>query len=261
MNRLPPLVQQVSSSASPVASEPPVAVEFGRMQRGSRHAVPHALFVPMHYEPNYAYPLLVWLHGPGDDERQLQRIMPLVSLRNYVAIGPRATASMPGRAGSDWSQEEADIDAAEAAVFSCIDLVTERFSVAPRRVFLAGFGTGGTMAFRLGLRHPQIFAGALSLGGSFPCGQMPLARLSAARKLPLFIAHGRDAENYSVEQSCDELRLFHSAGLSVTLRQYPCGEELTTNMLSDMDRWIMELVTGIEQSSVPEEPSFGNEHN
>jgi len=33
--------------------------------------------------------------------------------------------------------------------------------------------------------------------------------------------------------------LFHAAGMSVDLRQYPCGEELTTNMLSDMDRWIM----------------------
>ena len=43
---------------------------------------PHAFFAPLHYESNYAYPLLVWLHGSGDDESQLKRIMPLVSLRN-----------------------------------------------------------------------------------------------------------------------------------------------------------------------------------
>ncbi len=261
MNRLPPLVQQGATSHAAGAFEPPVAVEFGQIQRPTRHSVPHALFVPMHYEPNYPYPLLVWLHGPGDDERQLQRIMPLISLRNYLAVGPRATANIKGRRGFEWRQHAHDIDAAETAVFNCIDLVTERFNVAPQRVFLAGFSTGGTMAFRLGLRHPQRFAGVLSLGGSFPSGNMPLARLSQARKLPLFIAHGRDAENYSVEQSCDELRLFHSAGLSVTLRQYPCGEELTTHMLSDMDRWIMEQVTGIEHTPAPEAPSFGSEHN
>lgn len=261
MNRLPPLVQQATSSQSPGAFEPPVVVEFGQIQRQARHSSPHALFVPMHYESNYAYPLLVWLHGPGDDERQLQRIMPLVSLRNYVAVGPRATANIKGRKGADWRQYEKDIDAAESAVFSCIDMVTERFNVAPHRIFLAGYSTGGTMAFRLGLRHPQRFAGVLSLGGSFPSGNMPLARLSQARKLPLFIAHGRDADNYSVDQSCDELRLFHAAGLSVTLRQYPCGDELTTHMLGDMDRWIMEHVTGVTHTPEPETSSFDNEHN
>ena len=43
----------------------------------------------MHYAPGYAYPLIVWLHGSGSDERQLQRIMPLVSMQNYVAVAPR----------------------------------------------------------------------------------------------------------------------------------------------------------------------------
>lgn len=261
MNRLPPLVQQATTSPIAGALEPPVVVEFGKIERPSRHSAPHALFVPMHYEPNYSYPLVVWLHGPGDDERQLQRIMPLISLRNYLAVGPRATANVKGRRGYEWRQSEREIDAAESAVFHCIDLVSERFNVASQRVFLAGFAGGGTMAFRLGLRHPQRFAGVLSLCGAFPSGHMPLARLSQARRLPLFIAHGRDAENYSVDQSCDELRLFHSAGLSVTLRQYPCGEELTTNMLSDMDRWMMELVTGVEHAPASEATGFDNEHN
>ena len=50
---------------------------------------PHCIFTPQHYEPNYAYPLIVWLHGPDDDQRQVNRVMPLVSLRNYTAVGPR----------------------------------------------------------------------------------------------------------------------------------------------------------------------------
>ena len=61
----------------------------------------------------------------------------------------------------------------------------------------------------------------------------------------MFIAQGRDSEAYPVERTCEELRLFHVAGLCVTLRQYPCGDELNTQMLQDMDRWMMEIVTGI----------------
>jgi hypothetical protein len=34
----------------------------------------------------------------------------------------------------------------------------------------------------------------------------------------------------------------HAAGCTVALRQYPCGDELTTTMLSDLDRWMMAIV-------------------
>jgi phospholipase/carboxylesterase len=253
MNRLSPSVLPVNSSYAGGSADPPVSLELGAIERRSGHATPHALFVPMHYEPNYAYPLVVWLHGPGDDERQLQRVMPLISLRNYLAVAPRATSPRRAGRGNTWCQHEADIECAEAAVFNTIDLVSGRFNVAPRRVFIAGLAEGGTMAFRLALRNPASFAGVLSLGGSFPDGLMPLARLSSVRSLPLFIAQGRDSQRYTVDRTCEELRLFHAAGLAVTLRQYPCGDELTTHILADMDRWIMQLVTGIEH--VPEEKS------
>ena len=44
------------------------------------------LFVPMHYEPNYSYPLIVWLHGDGRDQNEMLKYMPSVSTRNYVAL-------------------------------------------------------------------------------------------------------------------------------------------------------------------------------
>ena len=82
----------------------------------------HTLFVPLHYEPNYAYPLVVWLHGPGDDERQLLRVMPLVSMRNYVAVGPRGTSAMEeDKAGYRWEQSEHGIADAEHFVFQAIE--------------------------------------------------------------------------------------------------------------------------------------------
>ena len=71
----------------------------------------------------------------------------------------------------------------------------------------------------------------------------------AARRLPAFLALGRDSEVYGPDKACDDLRLLHTAGVSVTLRQYPCGHELTTQMLRDVDRWIMEQIT------MPPEPT------
>jgi phospholipase/carboxylesterase len=249
MNRIQ--FRSSSNSADEQASSLYQARIMCREERGSRHAI----FVPMHYERNYAYPLLIWLHGPRDDERQLQRIMPLVSLRNYVAIAPRSTHA--GRSSEErnvcWTQDEAGIVRAEQAVYACVEQAQARFHVDPRRIFLAGLQDGGTMALRIGLRAPHRFAGLLTIGGPFPRGNSPLLHLDEVRRLPLFIANGRDAALYPVDTACDELRLFHAAGLNVTLRQYPCGDELTTRMLHDMDGWIMEQVTG--QSAASQEPA------
>jgi len=197
----------------------------------------------MHYEPNYAYPLLVWLHGENADESQLQRIMPLVSMRNYVAIAPRGNRQLPG-CGFGWDDTDGSQTEAETRTFDSIEAACNKFNVARHRIFLAGLESAGTLAFQIALRHPDRLAGVLSLGGPFPINQTPFTRLSEARSLPLFIAQGRESERYPIDRTCEELRLFHAASLSVTLRQYPCGDEVYSQMLRDMDHWMMEIVTG-----------------
>ena len=46
------------------------------------------------------------------------------------------------------------------------------------------------------------------------------------------------ASGFRINRASDD-----AAGLSVTLRQYPCGDELLTNMLVDTNSWLMGLVT------------------
>ncbi|MCU0958817.1 MAG: alpha/beta hydrolase-fold protein [Pirellulaceae bacterium] len=206
-----------------------------------------AVFAPLHYERNYAYPLVVWLHGPGQDERQLLRIMPEVSMRNYVAVaprGPQARGAVRG-AGYGWSLDDDLLVAIENAVFGSIDTACARYHIARHRIFLVGHERGGTLAFWLGMRHPRKFAGVASLCGPFPSGRAPLAHFDEAREVPVFLAHGRHSESYPVETACAELRLFHAAGMNVTLRQYPGGDDLHPQMLRDVNAWLMEQVTGM----------------
>jgi phospholipase/carboxylesterase len=237
-------------SAQPAAYQPPVSPTFeiqsGLFSTSAKDTV-HTVFAPLHYEQGYAYPLLVWLHGPGNDERQLTRIMPLVSMRNYVAVAPRGTPQkLAGDSSAEaygWSHSDEQVQEAEQRIFDSIDLVGRKYNVAPRRVFLAGFDAGGTMAFRVAMHHPYRFAGVISLGGAFPTGRTPLARLGEARQLGVFLAAGRRSSAYGEAEVCSDLRLLHTAGVSITLRLYPCGQELSPQMLSDVDRWIIEQIT------------------
>ena len=209
---------------------------------------PHAIFVPMHYEPGYAYPLVVWLHGSTGNEHQLRKVMPLVSVRNYVAIAPRASsAERRRREAFRWRQTSDAIEEADARVFDCIAIAERRFNIHRRRVFLAGFGSGGTMAMRIAWSNPGRFAGVASIGGALPSRGCPLSRVNELRQLPCLLATTRASRAYPESRVCQDLRLLHSAGCTVALRQYPGGDELTTGMLADFDRWMMELVCGSQQ--------------
>ena len=288
MNRIQLSAQKVSPAASQEAARTP-GEPAAAAAPGSQ-----SLFVPLHYEPNYAYPLLVWLHGAGDCHRQLKQVMPHISMRNYVGVAPgsprpdepifdgaddansRHTDSDSGEpengdglrwdslfgqrwssqeawdrddSSPDWRQTPATIAAAMDAVEAAIARATARCHVSPSRIFLAGLDAGGTMALRLALNAPERFAGVASIGGPLPRGLQPMSNLLRARKMPVWIAHGRDSESYTEHQLCDELRLFHVAGMSLNVRQYPCGQEVTTQMLSDLNAWVMQVVTGVDMSS------------
>ena len=204
-------------------------------------AAAHSFFAPMHYESGYAYPLIVWMHSADSNEEELYQVLPLINTRNQVAVAPRGTrASETQQGGFTWGQSTGDLAEASARVRDCIELAKDRYHVHPERIYIAGHAAGGTMAHRIGMEHPDLFAGAISLGGPVPRGACPLRNINQARKLPLLLAVSPNAKNYSNEKVMDDLRLLHYAGFSLSLRLYPEGDQLTTTMLSDVNAWVME---------------------
>jgi phospholipase/carboxylesterase len=248
MNRIPSWKPGSNQKFNSNPSKPslPQTVSEGILSRSESNGLSFAVFTPLHYERNYAYPLVVWLHGPDDGEHQLARVMPLVSLRNYVAIAPRGTVAGAAKLTAFcWQQVEEQITAAEERVLECLAIARQRFNVSPGRVFLAGHGCGGTMALRLAFRNPDHFAGVVSFGGRFPSGNAPLARLNAARRLAILLGCSRASRRYTTDMFCDDLRLIHAAGVpAITVCQYPGDDSLYPRMLADLDRWLMEQITG-----------------
>jgi len=180
------------------------------------------VFVPQGYEPGYDYPLLVWLTDPGK-QFDLGRAMVRLSLRNYVAV-------QPARDG--------------AAIWRAIDKVRDRLSIHPRRVWLVGQAAGGTEAFRLVCRHPEAFAGAVSLGGPFPLDEGVFGRLAEIRRLPLLWC--RRAVDVAADASGFDrtLRLFHAAGATLAVRIYQRGGGLSRPTLRDVNKWLMDELCG-----------------
>src|SRR5271154_4190635 len=123
MNRIQTFAPAPQGQAGPDPSPLPQA-SLG-LFAPARGASPCAFFAPQHYESNYAYPLFVWLHGAGEDENHLKRIMPLVSMRNYVGAALRGTVEVEtsrGRPGYSWSQSQAHVALAEQCVFDVVEM-------------------------------------------------------------------------------------------------------------------------------------------
>jgi phospholipase/carboxylesterase len=213
---------------------------------------PHATFAPMHYEANYAYPLIVWLHGNGSNEHELRQIMPQVSMRNYVAAAPQGSwQDTRNRGRYGWRQTSDMIEEAESRVLDCIANARRRFNIHANRVFLAGHGAGGTMAVRIAWNNPAEFAGVAAFNGPLPSRQSPLRRVNELRHLPCLLATTRDSKTYPQNHVCDDLRLLHAAGCTVAMRQYPGPDALTKRMFDDLNRWLMDIVCGTKSAELP----------
>ncbi|MEM9409760.1 MAG: PHB depolymerase family esterase [Planctomycetota bacterium] len=198
-------------------------------------------FVPLHYEKNYSYPLVVWLHNNGEDAEQIQRIMPQLSLQNYVAIAPQAAVGNR-HCGYYWEQDQNSIDFAADSVLAAIDNARCRTQIASNRIFIAGCGAAGTMAYRVALTHPDLFAGVASINGPLPEGDAPLGRWSSSRNIEVFWSHFRKSKEFEQNQLCRQLKLLHVAGFSVTLRQYPGNGDNPAPAFPDLNRWIMQMI-------------------
>lgn len=234
---------QADPQATPLLQQSPLPAAGAATRKRSGWSPAIRIFTPVGYEPGYAYPLLVWLHSAGAGAEELGRIMPSISLRNFAAAAPEGLATKKGDQ-RNWCQDEAGIGHACEEVARAIDHARLRMNIAPTRIFLAGLGAGGTMAFRVAFAMGSRIAGVVSVNGGLPSGSMPLGRWTDCRKIPVLWVHCREHSEFSEDRLCDQLRLLHVAGFDLQVRQYPGDEAAHQQTWSDVNRWLMERVTG-----------------
>jgi hypothetical protein len=110
-------------------------------------------YKPDTYSDSQPISLLVWMHGCGGDaEGDLWTVAAPASrqTQSYIAI------SIGGRDGDCWS-----VDTDTPKVLAAIVDVSRYFNINPRKIYLAGYSSGGDMTYRVGLQHSSLFAGLL----------------------------------------------------------------------------------------------------
>ncbi|WP_161604486.1 alpha/beta hydrolase [Roseiconus nitratireducens] len=204
-------------------------------------------FVPLSYEPNYRYPLIVWLHSDGFNENQVCHVMPHVSTRNYLGVGVRGTQAIDAAGHRfDWHSSSAAMDVAQRRVLHAVRAATSKYSVHPDRIVLAGYQRGGTMAMQIAMRNPEMFAAAISLGGTL--GRVGGATIDLdqlrQRRLPMLWQWSIQGDHYSQETLVKEIQFVMNVRSQIEIRQYRNDDEMNTVVLSDLNQWVMDHVVG-----------------
>lgn len=207
-------------------------------------ALADAVFVPEAYEPNYAYPLIIWLTDTTTRQYELCRVMPQISTRNYFGV----SLSSDNVESGEWKVESGEgtfdtlglprLNTLEQRLFDTVVKMRNVYHIHSERIYLAGFGSAATQALQIGLSHPEWFAGVAAIAAEFPKSPRLLSRLHDVRGMRVFLGAGsQDAA--AIDNLQRTGRLLHTAGLRVCSRLYDTGREVVRPMLQEIDRWVM----------------------
>ena len=207
--------------------QPPAAVH---PLADRRH--PLAVCVPDGYEPGYAYPLVLWLHDAGEDERSLVPVMRGVSERNYLGVAVRG-----GRCGTaDEPVHGWDDDAVRALsdrLPTLLAAVRGEWARAPAAGVSGGVRGRGRRRRRGAGGEPR----AVRRGGAAGRGH---AAVRLRRPLPgrrVLLGDCGEQDRLGLPELLAAGRRYREAGAEVTARVYPGADDGA--MLGHIDRWLM----------------------
>ena len=186
----------------------------GRRRRAYLSAVdgtlqPYTLLLPAGYDPDRRYPLLVWLHGSGQDDRSIPPGINIVAA-DIIVLAPngRGTSNLFAR---DHAQD--DIREALADVMA-------NFPVDDKKVFLGGFSMGGYGTYLTFRENPGPWRGLMVWAGHPRLWGADVDFLDRANLLKfagsdIFIYHGSEDRNCPVELTVELVGKLKAAGAVV----------------------------------------------
>ena len=212
---LPPFAGYWQLPSTTVADQPAQRGDDGspttgviHVSRGGHHGG-FSVYVPEHYTPDRAWPLIVALHGGSGNGRDfLWTWVREAKSREYLLVAPSAAADT-------WSATE------DRGLLEILDWLGRRYHLAADRILLTGLSDGATFTVLYGLAHPDVYRALAPLCGVLHPANEVLGNLGRAHGVPIYLVHGAQDFLFPVSLARMARDRLTAAGAVLEYRELP----------------------------------------
>ncbi|MEM9351862.1 MAG: prolyl oligopeptidase family serine peptidase [Planctomycetota bacterium] len=163
---------------------------------------------PEGYDPSKSYPLIIFLHGKGEEGDDLDMVKIHGPYKKVAEMGLDVVIAAPQAPAEEWW----DPDATAALT----EHLLKTLPVDPDRVYVTGLSMGGLGTWRLIAERPDLFAAAAPI-----CGWAVPKKADLIKDMPLWVFHGEKDEVVGVWNSRVMVNALKEVGAEVKYTEYP----------------------------------------
>lgn len=225
-----------------------IAAQKGIFRRGFFSTIdstfrPYTVRIPQTLQPGKRYPMVVYLHGSGQDDHCLTDDDSKIWGDEVILIAPN------GRGTSNFYTADHAQEDIEEAVNDAI----RNYPIDTFRILLAGFSMGGYGVYRTFWEHPSRYRALVVLSGSpvilwasQAAGQPDFLDdqyLVPFAQIKIFIFHGTLDRNIPIEHTRVAAEKLRKRGAFITFIEEPVGHEIPSAATRDKLReWVKEVL-------------------
>ncbi len=151
----------------------------------------YRIYIPSIYNSSQPVPLVMALHGLGDNANNFQGVgfNQIANTENFIAVYPNAlTDPLLGAAG--WSAGMNPLNDIDDVGFlnALMDTIQSEYSIDTNRIYACGFSMGGFMTHKLACESGSRLAAIASVAGTLPATSV--ATCSPSHSMPVLHIHG-----------------------------------------------------------------------
>ncbi|MCX7922652.1 MAG: prolyl oligopeptidase family serine peptidase [Clostridia bacterium] len=175
----------------------------------------YLVYLPSNYNPEKAYPLIVFLHGYGESiylpmfSPGHNSFLAACESKEVIMIAPNGKHKIPGATLYR--------NAGEQDVLQVINLAKKAYNIDDKRVYLTGVSMGGNATLYIGSRHNELFA-AMALSCGYLSSDINLDRL---KNTPLYVFHGDTDDIVPVRSSREIVSQLKAKGGNILYKEFP----------------------------------------
>ncbi len=173
--------------------------------------------VPKEFDKSEKAPLIVALHSyNGSMDQSIEHWKAAAEEMGAILLTPQGTFQLEN-GHYHWGR---DLNVIEENIMDAIDEVMDEYTVDKKKMVVVGFSQGGWVTWELAFRNPDVFCGAIPVGGRFPPNWEDNAEEDLVKNLRIFAMVGADDDEDLVNSNKEAPKVLKAAGIKIQVKVY-----------------------------------------